>query len=181
MDCCGASLLAMYGRWRHNTPPSFPRMRELCAGGLSGLSFVSGVPGHPPSRVTTAEHASAILAASIRPRLRICIRTPVIQEGAGKTGCALHPRSRVPIAQKKAHTSIQVQRKHSGLPCAMALRLTSCSPRRTALLPPSSPRSLLLENLTPAPRRQNHTTSPYVQGAYVLRAFSRPPHLTARS
>src|SRR6267142_1536461 len=50
-------------------------------------------------------------------------------EGAGKTGCALHPRSRVQSAQKETHTSIQVQRKHSGLPCAMALRLTSCSPR----------------------------------------------------
>ena len=31
-------------------------------------------------------------------------------------------------AQRNAHTSIQVQRKHSGLPCAMALRLISCSP-----------------------------------------------------
>jgi hypothetical protein len=30
----------------------------------------------------------------------------------------------------KAHTSIQVQRKQSGLPCAMVLRLISCSPRR---------------------------------------------------
>src|SRR3989442_5707621 len=58
-------------------------------------------------------------------------------KGAGKTGCALHPWSRVPNAQTKTHTSIQVQRKHSGLPCAVALRLTSCSPRRTALLPPS--------------------------------------------
>src|SRR6202795_4396134 len=52
-------------------------------------------------------------------------------EGAGKTGCALHPRSRVRLCKTKLHTSIQVQRKHSGLPRAMALRLTSCSPRRT--------------------------------------------------
>ena len=50
-------------------------------------------------------------------------------EGAGKTGCTLHPRSRVPNAQTKMHTSIQVQRKHSGLPCAMALRLIASSPR----------------------------------------------------
>jgi len=50
-------------------------------------------------------------------------------EGAGKTGCTLHPRSRVPNAQTKTHTSIQVQRKHSGLPCAMALRLIASSPR----------------------------------------------------
>src|SRR6476661_6048947 len=35
-----------------------------------------------------------------------------------------------------AHTSIQVQREHPGLPCAMALRLITSSPRRTALLPP---------------------------------------------
>ena len=66
------------------------------------------------------------------------------QEGAGKTGCALHPRSRVQRAQKNTHTSIQVQREHPGLPCAMALRLTSCSPRRTALLPPSPREKLRL-------------------------------------
>ena len=50
-------------------------------------------------------------------------------EGAGKTGCSLHPRSRVQSTQTKTHTSIQVQRKHSGLPCAMALRLIASSPR----------------------------------------------------
>jgi hypothetical protein len=31
---------------------------------------------------------------------------------------------------KKTHTSIQVKRRHSGIPCAMVLRLTPCSPRR---------------------------------------------------
>jgi hypothetical protein len=41
------------------------------------------------------------------------IPPPHKTEGAGKTGCALHPRSRVQSAQRKAHTSIQVQRKHS--------------------------------------------------------------------
>src|SRR2546429_9452777 len=30
----------------------------------------------------------------------------------------------------------------------------------------------LLSDLTPAPRRPNHTTSPYASGAYVYRAFS---------
>ena len=37
------------------------------------------------------------------------------------------------VAQKKAHTSIQVQRRQSGIPCAMALRLMPCSPRRRIL------------------------------------------------
>src|SRR6186713_3602040 len=40
-------------------------------------------------------------------------------------------------ANKTAHEHTG-QLEHSGLPCAMALRLTSCSPRRTALLPPLS-------------------------------------------
>jgi hypothetical protein len=37
----------------------------------------------------------------------------------------------VPCAKvaNKTHTSIQVQRKQSGLPCAMVLQLISCSPR----------------------------------------------------
>src|SRR5690349_20498886 len=67
--------------------------------------------------------------------------------------------SRAICANKTAHEHTG-QREHSGLPCAMALRLTSCSSRRTALLPPSP--ALLIASLTPAPRRPNHTTSPYV-------------------
>jgi hypothetical protein len=51
------------------------------------------------------------------------------QEGAGKTGCALHPRSRVPCYWVKMHTSIQVQRRQSGLPCAVVDRLIARSPR----------------------------------------------------
>src|SRR5688572_6819409 len=67
-------------------------------------------------------------------------------------------------ANKTAHEHTG-QLEHSGLPRAMALRLTSCSPRRTALLPPSP--ALLIASLAPAPRRPNHTTSPYASGAYV--------------
>ena len=52
------------------------------------------------------------------------------KEGAGNAGCLLHPRSRVQKCAKKAHTSIQVQTEQSGIPCAMALRLMPCSPRR---------------------------------------------------
>src|SRR6266540_1251359 len=77
--------------------------------------------------------------------------------------------SRAICANKTAHEHTG-QREHSGLPCAMALRLTSCSSRRTALLPPSP--ALLIARLTPAPRRPNHTTSPYASGAYVYRALS---------
>src|SRR5438094_264677 len=86
--------------------------------------------------------------------------------------------SRAICANKNAHEHTG-QREHSGLPCAVALRLTSCSSRRTALLPPSPPRSLLLKNLAPAPRRPNHTTSPYASARVRLSRPQRPPHLTA--
>jgi IS30 family transposase len=43
-------------------------------------------------------------------------------------------------AQKKMHTSIQVKRRHPGLPCAVALRVTSCSPRRSGSFATVSPR-----------------------------------------
>jgi hypothetical protein len=46
-------------------------------------------------------------------------------------------------AQGSAHTSIQVQRKHSGLPCAMALRLIRALPGGHAV--------------PPSPRRRNST------------------------
>ena len=53
-----------------------------------------------------------------------------LDEGAGNAGCTLHPRSRVQKCARNAHTSIQVQSEHSGIPCAMALRLMPRSPRR---------------------------------------------------
>jgi hypothetical protein len=55
--------------------------------------------------------------------------SPSKSEGAGNAGCALHPRSRVQCAQEDAHTSIQVQRRQSDIPCAMVLRLIARSPR----------------------------------------------------
>jgi len=75
--------------------------------------------------------------------------------------------------------SLQTHTDHY-FPCAVALRLTSCSPRWTALLPPSPLRSLLLKSLTPAPRRQDHTTSPYASRALVVhthRVHRIPPRV----
>src|SRR5215203_3299090 len=43
---------------------------------------------------------------ALRPRFAITF-APLKTEGAGKTGCLLHPRSRVRFAQTKLHTSIQ--------------------------------------------------------------------------
>jgi hypothetical protein len=75
-------------------------------------------------RILAARCARALSGNWIRPSKR---------EGAGNAGCALHPRSRVQNVQKKAHTSIQVQRRQSGIPCAMVLQLIG----DRAVLPPS--------------------------------------------
>jgi hypothetical protein len=72
-------------------------------------------------------HESAARGA-MRPRVWVTFALET--EGAGKAGRALHPRSRVQYVHKNTHTSIQVQRRTSGLPCAMVLRLMASSPRR---------------------------------------------------
>ena len=50
----------------------------------------------------------------------------------GSRECRVHAAPAVSCANsaQKTHTSIQVQSEHSGIPCAMALRLMPCSPRR---------------------------------------------------
>ena len=72
------------------------------------------------------------------------------------------------------------QRRASDIPCAMALRLIACSPRRTALLPPSRPEKQLPPGaLTPAPRRQDHTSLPYALMPFAIGTASvhrDPPH-----
>src|ERR1700753_383827 len=77
------------------------------------------------------------------------------------------------VHQKKMlHTSIQVQRKHSGLPCAMSLRLIRALPRDLAFLFPSP--SGLTADLTPTLGRQDHTLPPYA-GLHIVTRSRRPP------
>jgi hypothetical protein len=89
-------------------------------------------------------------------------------EGAGNTGCTLHPRSREQTAQNKTPTSIQVQRRQSGIPCAMVLRLISCSPRRSGFFVTVAG-GVATADLTPASRRQDHTILPYASAPIVHR------------
>jgi hypothetical protein len=72
--------------------------------------------------------------------------------------------------QKEAHTSIQVQRRHSGIPCAMALRLIRALPGDEFLFATvASGLRIVLSPVGPTRLRwldishgcQNHTTSPY--------------------
>ena len=113
---------------------------------IGSITAVSGILGHPPSRVTTVGCRSAF---SRRIASEACYQLPALLfRGRREDRVLAAPAvSRAICANKNAHEHTG-QREHSGLPCAMALRLTSCSSRRTALLPPSP--ALLIASLTPA-------------------------------
>ena len=78
--------------------------------------------------------------------------------------------------KEKTHTSIQVQRRTSDIPCAMALRLITRSPRRRIRLVTvvdelaASPRPVgpaCLRQLDTSNGCQNHTASPYAATSFV--------------
>src|SRR5438445_5403310 len=59
-----------------------------------------------PAHAMTAERAFAFSRRRSPEVLHLHLPSSK-SEGAGKTGCLLHPRSRVRFAQTKLHTSIQ--------------------------------------------------------------------------
>src|SRR5882672_4696529 len=90
----------------------------------------------------------------------------------------------VPCAKQvaKTHTSIQVQRRRSDIPCAMVLRLISSSPRRrirlvtvigelTAYPHPVGPTRL--RQLDTSNGCQDHTFLPYASAPFVSTPFDR--------
>ena len=106
---------------------------------------------------------------------------PRIQRGRREDRVLAAPAvSRAICAKQVAHEHTG-QLEHSGLPCAMGLRLISCSPRSGRARCHRRPREVFpLANLTPASGRQDHTTSPYASGAHVYRAIRVhriPPHV----
>src|SRR5580704_9415918 len=67
----------------------------------------------------------------------------------------------------RTHTCCQVTPESPGIPHAMVYGLLRDLPGARALWPPSPLRSLLLKNLTPASRCQDHTASPSASNAFV--------------
>ena len=64
---------------------------------------------------------------AMRPRFAGTLSLQMREQGMPGARCT---RGLVCNVRKKSHTSIQVQSEHSGIPCAMALRLMPRSPRR---------------------------------------------------
>ena len=85
------------------------------------------------------------------------VGVPLKTEGAGKTGCWLHPR---PACNKKRRRqSPQVQPERPGLPCAMVLRLIRDLPGVPGLLATAACRSPPAGSI-PASGDRDHTISP---------------------
>jgi hypothetical protein len=132
MDCF-AALAMTEERVKLHTPviprgggrSSTPRPIVLVIG-------VSGILDHPLSRVMTIECASTFSRRDAPGVLQENLT--LSNRGRREDRVRAAPAVSCAIAQNKVHMSIQVSGEHTGLPCAMALRLTSCSPRRTGFV-----------------------------------------------
>ena len=121
---------------------------------------------------------------TMRPRFSKIIRP----EMRGRRECRVLAAPAVSCAKvwKERTRAYRYRRGHPDIPCAMALRLISGSPRRIRLvclrrlrIEAFSARSgrQASEDLTPTMRRQDHTTSPYAAAPFVCALCS----LTNRS
>src|SRR5664279_1471449 len=92
-----------------------------------------GVMG-PRLRGDDARECGHSFAFSRRAAPEVCQEIPALSKSRAQGGRAPDaPRGLVCISSGRAHTSIQVTPESPGTPRAMALRLITCSPRRTGL------------------------------------------------
>src|SRR5216684_4446111 len=142
-------------------------------------------------------------------RPRCCIWFPP-KEGVGNAGCPLHPRPRVHLVVVERTRVTTSTPESPDVPARNGFNgLLRALPGDRALLPPSPCGLKVLsspvepneppQDLTPASRRQDHTTSPSASSVVVLHAANRsrrairpalrfarltllrPPHLIPRS
>jgi hypothetical protein len=105
---------------------------------LGSIIAVSGMLDHPHAQVTTASvwhlhcHSQTWqgVPAAGKSARGLHEHSPSTKREQGMPGARCTRGLVCKVHKRNAHTSIQVQRRHSGIPCAMALRLMPCSPRR---------------------------------------------------
>jgi hypothetical protein len=124
-------------------------------------------------------------APNTNPRSRGAKRpkfcTKIVPRKRGSRERRMHAAPAVSCAKlcEEPHTSIQVQRRHSGIPCAMALRLMPCSPRRRIRLVTVAAGLMAVSirsdrtchrQLDTSNGCRDHTVLPYALAPFVLRA-----------
>ncbi len=128
--------------------------------------------GRPSGRVSKdrpSRQASAFSRRNMASEGCIVSSLPIVERAQGMPGARCTRGPVCPCAKQEPHTSIQVQRRQSGIPCAVALRLISRSPRGPGFLAPvvHVMRSIIAD-LTPASGRRDHATSPYANVTFVF-------------
>jgi hypothetical protein len=144
--------------------------RPAVCGRRAGGSIVVGIVEDAPTN-TRSHSRGADSTRSLRN----------LTPKRGSRECRVRAAPAVSCAKlcEKTHTSIQVQRKHSGIPRAMALRLMPCSPRRRIRLVtvaaglmagPIRLDRISHRQLDTSNGCRNHTVLPYALAPFVLRA-----------
>jgi hypothetical protein len=122
------------------------------------FAFVAGNDGKKHTFAFSRRNPPEFCCQTFRPPNRG--RREYRALGAPAAACAM-------VEVKSTRVS-QVTPETPGIPRAMVYGLFRALPGDRALLPPSLLRSLLLKNLTPASRRQDHTTSPSAAMSFVM-------------
>jgi hypothetical protein len=160
---------------------------------LDSITDVSGILGHPPSRVTTAEYAFAF-PRRVAPELCLNSQAPEKSEGAGKAGCWLAPAVSCATCKQKRTRAYRYQpgirpSPRNGLTAYNALSLetnSSCLHRRRIDDSPKPGWAQNLRQLDTSHGCQNHTPLPYAtapsSGALeIAHGKTRPAiHITRR-
>src|SRR5439155_2544759 len=125
---------------------------------------------------------------SVRPRSRGAFRprfykfvVPLEKRGRRESRVPTDTRGLVCQTHSNRRTrAYRFSRNSPAFPTQWLYGLLRALPGERACLPPSLLRSLLLKNLAPASRRQDHTTSPYAlafsSGVKKRLTPKRPPH-----
>ena len=157
------------------------RMADLQAGSRSNTEQLRAIVHASKALIQDFNGVGhgAALSRRISPEVCILLLPSSKTEGAGKTGCLLHPRSRVRFAQTKLHTSIQGSGNTPAFPAQWLYGLLRALPgerlfclRRRR----ETSRKLSASTATPEP----HDFAVRVRRVRLSRP-QRPPHLTARS
>jgi hypothetical protein len=98
------------------------------------------------------------------------------QEGAGNAGRPMRPIAACAEVVGVSTRVSQVTPESPGIPHAMVLTASFVLSPAIGLFCHRRPRKLLPANLTPASRRQDHTTSPSASQRLRLWHRQRPPH-----
>ena len=142
---------------------------------IASRSLSSGAHSRDPLARNDDEHNSAI-SPRVAPEL---LHQSFAQSGRGE--CRVPAAPAASCAKCRKHTSVVTTSspEHPAFPHAMVLTAASCSPRRSGFLVTVASRKLP-QSLTPASRRQDHTTWPSASPAPLVKSAARVHRIPSR-